>query len=498
MQQFISMFTYRMLYWSFFLLLCAGGFFSFFFGDGFRHIDTILKKYKKIGSGIHERIFFRQESKLPYISYNLIFSKAGTQYDEPLGNKKPVKNGLAYITAQLLKKGTGDLDAEIFQKQLANYGTALSISVGAKSASISISGLSWHAEKIWELFIKAASEPRFEISELELLKSQLTEARISKLSDPASFISEILVNQVFEGSGKHSGSPSKGTLMSLKNIQMEDVKRFYRSRYKQGNPLLAVVGKFDRKLKEKIQSSFEKHFVFFSDKEEQVTDFKDKSSFSFLSHSEAKQSHVIVGYSLFPYPRDNPKLAVAMELANNIFGGGDMSSRLMSRLRVIRGLTYGASSSLSLDETEGFFSMGGSTRTENTREFLRSMLSLMERFQKEGVLSREELQRSKNVYKSNYFHSRETAAKRLSQWINFVHFLKVDPSFIKNFAKIVNRISLKEVNSAIQKFIQTERLQILIYGHPSVKSQLKEFKTLFPLKEILFDEYFKEELNLLH
>ena len=198
---------------------------------------------------------------------------------------------------------------------------------------------------------------------------------------------------------------------------------------------MAVVGKFDQKLKEKVQASFEKNFIFSSDKKKKVTDFKDKSSFSFLSHSEAKQSKVIVGYSLFPYPRDNPRSAVAMGLANNIFGGDDMSSRLMSRLRAVRGLTYGVSSSLSLDETDGFFSVGGSTGTENTGEFLRSILSLMERFQKEGVLGHEELQRSKNVYKSNYFQSRETAAKRLSQWINFVHFLKIDPSFIKNFCQ---------------------------------------------------------------
>lgn len=497
MQQFISVFMGRMLWWSFFLLLCAGGFFSVFSENYFKHFDNILKRYKGTAVGAHERIFFREDSKLPYISYSLIFPKAGTQYDGLSNHKKLMKNGLAYITAQLLKKGTNELDAETFQKQLANYGTDLRVSVGRKSANISVTSLSWHAEKVWELFIKAASEPRFEVSELKLLKSQLTQSRALKLSHPASFISEIWINQVFKGSEKSSGSPSRGTLASIKNIQMEDVKRFYESRYKKGNPLLAVVGKFDRKLKETVKTSFKKNFAFFLEKEEELTDLKIKPFFFFLSHPETRQSQVVVGYPLFPYPKDNPRLAVAMGLANNVFGGDDMSSRLMSRLRVARGLTYGVSSSLSLSETDGFFSVSGSTGTETTGEFLRSILSLMERFEKEGILSLEELKKSKSVYKSGYFQSRETATKRLSQWISFVHFLKVDPSFIRHFTKIVSRISLEEVNVAIQNFIQTEKLQILVYGHPSVKSQLEDFKALFPLKEISFDEYFKEELQFL-
>ena len=56
-------------------------------------------------------------------------------------------------------------------------------------------------------------------------------------------------------------------------------------------------------------------------------------------------------------------------------------------------------------------------------------------------------------------------------------------------------LSLEEVNESIKKIIFTNSLQVVIYGHPSIESQLKAMDKPWPFKAIPFKEYYKEELE---
>ena len=111
---------------------------------------------------------------MPSIQYRVLFPKAGPDYDFE------GKSGLSYLTAYLSEQGAGGLNSEALQEELNQLGTALEISVNRQTVSISLSGLSWHGEKLWNLFGKVLTEPHFQDEEMEILRKQILEARLKR------------------------------------------------------------------------------------------------------------------------------------------------------------------------------------------------------------------------------------------------------------------------------------------------------------------------------
>ncbi len=75
----------------------------------------------------------------------------------------------------------------------------------------------------------------------------------------------------------------------------------------------------------------------------------------------SSQAHVTFGH-LGPTRFTEDKLA--LEVANRMFGGSGFNAVLMQELRVKRGFTYGAYSSLSFSQAPGVFSFKYSTRQD--------------------------------------------------------------------------------------------------------------------------------------
>ena len=449
------------------------------------------------------KVFSIKDESLPFIRYDMYLPTAGPDYSFE------GKSGLAALTAFLLDQGAGGLSSEQVQEELNQLGTELDISLGRQTLQISLSGLSWHKEKLFDLFKKIVTSPHLKEKELEILKEQFLTKRIRSLDRPSFVAGDFMKRTLFKGM---VGESSNGNLISLSKINLEDIKSFYKSQYKEGNPLFSLTGNFD--------SSFEKEFYnfvneSFSYQEKEAIKkpelASNKSQFQFLTREGLVQAEVRLSYFLFSFPKEDFKSVLSLRLANFILGGG-MSSRLYEELREKRGLTYSVYSSASLGLAYGLFTVSGSTKNSSVREFIEQTLLNLEKIKQEGV-SQEELDQAKNQLRVNHLKNIESPEDNLYQIIYYTEYLGLNPKTLKQYLEILDSISLEEVNAIFDKFIlshQSDRLkdmanpkenndkahlQVLVYGDPSIQFQLEGIEGLPPLETLSFEEDFKEELN---
>lgn len=416
------------------------------------------------------KILFFEDKRLPYIRFNMFFLKAGSNYDPP--NKK----GVAKITSDLLDQGAGGLSSEELQQQLNHYGIAFNSNVGRDILSLSLMGLSWHAPKIWDLFLKISTESHLDEKEFKLLKTKSIATRKTDLEDASSLAYEAWRNQFFSKKDPAYGSVT-GTVDSLKKITLGDVKDFYLKNYKKNKPILVVLGQFDKELKKKIIASMEQKFNELDDSHPVLDiNLKDKNSFTLLTKNSSVQSQIIIGFSSTPFLKNKPDIHAAIALANFVLGGGS-SGRLYKRLRGDQGLTYGVYSMQYPLKRYGLFIILGSTKTKTTAQFLSETLSILKTFQEKGITA-QELQIAKSVLKIRHLKSIETPSSKASKIIRYKYHLEASTSlFIDQYDAILGKVTLEQVNQVIKKYFVSENLNVLVYGHPSSKADLLVFNS---------------------
>ena len=459
-------------------------------GDLFYSDKLSFGSYEEFNTDSGLKILFLQDDSLPFVQYRILFPKAGADYDFE------GKSGLSTLTAYLSEQGAGGLSATQLQEELNQLGAELEIGVDRQTVNMALSGLSWHGEKLWDLFGKIIAEPHFKDEEMEILRKQFSEKRLKMLDTPDVVAYTVWRKRIFEGP---VGADAVGTLTSLSKITLEDIKSFYKRRYLEGNPILMVTGQYDKRLKTKIISFFNERFSY-QDQELKNVSIPDlepdlEPDFRLLINDNLNQAQIFLGYPISSFPVDNPREFLALRIASYVLGGGgSMTARLFVDLREKRGLTYGVYSGVDFGKLYGVFWLEGSTKTSSVREFLEETLLILRNFQEKGISS-EEMQRAKQNLKSGYLKKMETPENRLNQLVYYEYYLGVDSSFLKNYLDILDDISLEEVNQLIKKFVLSKALQVLVYGHPSLQSQLEDIKGLAPLKTVSFKDYFKTELS---
>ena len=458
--------------------------------------------YKKYMTESGITILSTKDESLPFIKYDAYFPQAGSDYSFK------DKSGLAALTAYILDQGAGGLSSEQIQEELNLLGTELDVSLRRQTVQLSLSGLSWHKDKLLDLFKKILISPHFKEKELEILRKQFLTGRKRSLDKPSFVADTFMRKSLFKGM---AGEPSNGDLLSLSEINLEDIKSFYKSQYKEGNPIFSLTGNFD--------SSFEKGFYNFvgenfSKKDlawQKTEPVNQKARFQLLTKPDLVQAEVHLFYFLFPFPKDDFKSFLSLSLANSILGGNSYS-RLFDELRGKRGLTYGVYSTQNIGKAYGFFDISGATKNSSVREFIEQILLNLKRIKKEGV-SLEELNRFKNLLRVNYLKSIETPENNLSRALYYTEYLGLSPKTWNSYLEILDSISLEEVNGIFDKFVlsdQSDRLkaftnpnqdnnktylQVSVYGDPSIQSQLEDIEGLPPLEVLSFEDYFKKELS---
>ena len=150
------------------------------------------------------------------------------------------KGGLADITAGMLLKGGGGLNAKAVTDTVEQSGLTINITTGWDSTNIVTSGPADTLDTLFDLLGKLVITPAFDQKELDSLKASRAAAMGNELRNDAVAVHRKALEACY-GSFPF-GRPARGTAESIGQIQRQDLVYFHSRFYLANNSALVVSG----------------------------------------------------------------------------------------------------------------------------------------------------------------------------------------------------------------------------------------------------------------
>ncbi|HVS88191.1 MAG TPA: pitrilysin family protein [Candidatus Acidoferrum sp.] len=410
----------------------------------------------------HEKAVFKngltvllmEKHGVPIVSFSAIV-KTGSAAD-PAGQE-----GLASVTAELLRKGTKKRTAQQFAEDLDFIGGSFNAGAGPDFTSISAEFLTKDLSRGLDLFADAVLRPTFPQNEAEKLLAQGIDGVRAAKDDP-----EAVLGLYYDGylmSGHPYGRPQSGDENSLKNIRRDAIARFYETYYAPGNTILAVAGEFNaaemRKKLEEVLGAWPAKTVpsvFIPT----AAPVKGKRLL-LVDKPDATQTYFAIG-NMGTAVNDPDR--VAIRVVNTLFGGR-FTSMLNQALRVDSGLSYGAGSGFDSRKTPGPFGIFSFTKNESTTQALDLTIQTLQKLHKEGVTA-EQLASAKSYMKGQFPPTIETSGQ-LARRIATDEFYGFDDSEINQLETKIDAVTPEIARQIIQKYFPLDNLVFVLIGKAS-------------------------------
>ncbi|HLW43708.1 MAG TPA: pitrilysin family protein [Candidatus Acidoferrales bacterium] len=371
------------------------------------------------------------------------------------------EDGLASVTAGLLRKGTKARTAQQFAADLDYIGGSFEADAGADFSSVSAEFLTKDLARGLELFSDALLHPTFPQAEVEKLMAQDIDGVKGAKDDPNQVLGQYFGGYLY---GTHPyGRPAGGDEVSLQRIKREAVVKFYESNYAPANTLLAVAGEFNgaemRKKLEETLGGWQTRAVSAAPIPAPAP-VKGKRLL-LVDKDDATQTYFAIGNVGIAH---NDPDRVAIRVVNTIFGGR-FTSELNEALRVESGYTYGASSFFDARKMPGPFGIFSFTKNETTTQAIDLALQVLQKLHKDGV-SAEQLKSAKSYIKGQFPPNMETS-RQLAQIIAAHEFYGLGDDEINQLEARVDAVTPEMARQVIQKHFPEENLVFVLIGKSS-------------------------------
>jgi zinc protease len=419
-----------------------------------------LHPYQEVTLENGLRILLVPDQSLPRVSLGMMI-EAGSL------NEIPGKYGLASFTVSLLEEGTKKRSATQYADDLGQIASELGTSSGTEMLTISASSLSTQKEKLLELFSEAVLMPAFDKKEIERQRAQVL-AYISREQDnPSSYAQELIEKVTFPNHAY--GRNNIGDRKSVQSFTSNDLQGFYKKFYRPNNSILYVSGAFDDNFVTSVKqvfSAWQKSAV----PVQSASKLEESSGgkIELFTKKDLKQSQI--RFAEIGIRRSDPDY-LALRLANIVLGG-DFVSRLNQRVRDDLGLTYSIHSSSDAKLEGGVIEISTFTRDEKVGQTIHESREVIKKFIEGGVTA-DELAAAKALLAGQFPAAIETTDK-LAYNLQILRRYGVSDSYLHDFVKNLNAITLNQVNAAIKKHIHAEDFKIVVYADQSkVLAQLQ-------------------------
>jgi predicted Zn-dependent peptidase len=381
--------------------------------------------------------------------------KAGCVAD-PAGQE-----GLASVTAGLLRKGTAKRSAQGFAADLDFIGAEFSADSSADYTAITSEFLTKDVDKGLDLFSDAMLHPAFAQTEVEKLLAQEIDGIKAAKDEAQSVMLNYYYGYLFN---KHPyGRPVGGDELSLARIKRDAIAKFYGTNYTPGNTILAVAGEFNSA---QMRAKIEQALGGWSAKPSLLpaivapTPVKGKKLL-LVDKPDSTQTFFVFGNV---GTAENDPDRVAIRVVNTIFGGR-FTSELNEALRVESGLTYGAEAFFDSRKEPGAFAIYSFTKNESTVQAIDLALQVLAKLHKDGVTA-EQLASAKAYLKGQFPPSIETSAQ-LARTIASYEFYGLGDDEINQLEARIDAVTPEIAKQVIAKHFPEENLVFMLIGKAS-------------------------------
>lgn len=396
----------------------------------------------KLANGLTVAVI--EKNAVPLVTINLLV-RAGAS-SEP-----SKKAGLANLTAAMLTKGTKTRSATEIAEAVEFLGGSIESGAGWNSSFVSITVTSDKVDQAMAILSDVILNPKFEESELDLLKSQTLDGLKFNLKQPSSLANYVASKYSF------SEHPAGGTPESVESIKKADIDHFYSKNYRSDMSVIIYAGNISITKATSIAklsfNSMEKWQGTPGTRAEPVglpMRFGPSEDVRrVLVVDLPKSGQASVGYykSNSGVGRRDP-LFYPASVMNSVFGGG-YSSRLNLEIRIKRGLSYGAGSSFAWRSNAMNFSTRAQTKNESAAEVAGLVISELKTVAN-SLVANDELVPRKSVLTGGFGRNLETTGGLAAALADLYSF-RIPTSALNSYVSEVNGVTTEQIKDFATK-----------------------------------------------
>jgi zinc protease len=375
------------------------------------------------------------------------------------------KSAAANIAGALLMRGTKNKSRQQIQDEMDKLKAHIGVMGGATSASASIETVEANLPGALKLAAEILREPAFPENEFETVRQQRIAAAEAGRSDPQALaITEYRrsVNPYPRGDVRYASTADE-QIEDLKKVTLEDVKKFYQQFYGASVGEVSVSGQFKTdeiaKLAGELFSNWKSPGSY-----ARVTGMYQKvAPLDRKIETPDKQNAVFVAGETLKMTDEDPDYP-AMILANYMFGGSGLGTRLSRRIRDKEGLSYGVQSDFGAPTKDngGTFAAFAISAPQNTPKVEASFRDELAKTLKEGF-SADEVAAAKKAWLQERTIDRSqdgSLAGLLAGRARFDRTLKFDESLEAK----VNALTAEQISEAFRKHVDLNSLIVVKAG----------------------------------
>jgi zinc protease len=372
----------------------------------------------------------------------------------------------AEFLGDVLERGTSKHTFEQLQDELNKHQIKLSVGGDVGRLTVSIQCKRATLPRALELLREVLREPSFPKDEFDVLKrQQLTQLRASS-TEPQTLARIALLHKV------HPYSPDdvryvptiEESLARVEKLTVEQVRQLYEQQVGAAAGEVAVVGDFDAAATSRALG-------------EVLKDWKAGTPYKRIernAHTDVKGEKVTIvtpdkanavyiaalTFAMNDEHSDYP----ALTIADYIFGGGPLTSRLADRVRRKDGLSYSVGSNVQVRSIDpsGALSLFAITNPANMEKVDKAIAEEMARFLKEGATDKE-VEEAKKAYLAGQKNRRSTDAALASLLTDQLYAGRTS-AYTAGFEKKVGELTAEQVNAAFRQHVDPKRLVIIEAG----------------------------------
>ncbi|PWU03495.1 MAG: hypothetical protein C5B51_18940 [Terriglobia bacterium] len=407
--------------------------------------------------------------KSPLVTFRIVFT-AGSAVDPP------GQPGVAYLTAMMLAHG-GTRDLTYRQVLDALFPMAASVNAQVDKEMVTFSG-SAHADNLeayYKLLRGVLLEPGWREEDFRRVKDDaINFLRVNlRGNNDEELAKEVLERAIFQGTPYDNYAV--GTVSSLERISLDDVKRFYRTRYSQSNLILGVAGGYSPAFLERMKKDFRglPEGAGFRPREKAPPLIQHNRAV--IVQKETRSVAISLGYPTLG-TRANPDFP-ALLLATSYLGQHRSSNgRLYDRMREKRGLNYGDYAYIEYFP-RGMFQFEPSpnlarhyqvfqlwirpVEPPTTKFALRLALYELDKLCREGI-SQEAFENTRDFLSKYVNLLTRTKSAELGYAIDSLYYGV--PNYAFYLKSHLAKLTRDDVNRVIHQYFRSERLIIVVVG----------------------------------
>ena len=406
-------------------------------------------------------IYGIENAEVPLVEFDITIP--GGHLLDPKG-----KEGVGNLLSDLMMEGTANKTPAQLEEAIGMLGASISIYSANEDFHIRGASLAKNFKGTMALVQEILLEPRWDINEFDRLKQALETGLKGREANPNA-IASLVANRLIYGDNHMFSIPGSGTLASIENIALDDLKAFY-SKLTPKNATLHIAGAISKDATTTVVASMNN---FKADEvkipKQELSSNTEAGNLYFIDVPGSKQSVIVIGKMALAATDEN---ANNLNFANEILGGGS-SGRLFQTLRIEKGYTYGAYSGYQNSLEVAPFTVRTSVRANATFKSLKIIQEMLQGYAND--YSEADVLLTKNKLLKADTRAFESLGAKLGMLRTMSKYKKPSNYAENDQAELVS-MTLADYKTTISQYLQESEMIYVVVGDKA--TQFEEVKKL--------------------